>query len=62
VGVDELFLPLRRHLLDPRGVVEQDAEIADAPDAGVEAGGRLAGLDPGEAQDALLRLARRPVV
>ena len=45
----------------PVGVVEQHAQVADAPDAGVEAGRRLAGLEPGVAEDALLRLAGGPV-
>ena len=47
---------------DPVGVVEQHAHVADAADARVRAGRRLAGLQAREAQDALLRLAGGPVV
>src|SRR5690606_1823661 len=47
---------------NPVGIVENDAEIADAPDTGFRAHGWLAGLDAREAEDALLRLSARPVV
>src|SRR5581483_8472022 len=43
-------------------IVENDAEITDAADAGFRADGRLAGLDAGIAEDALLGLSARPVV
>ena len=46
-----------RGLLDAVGVVQQHAEVADAPDAGLGAHGRLAGLDARIAEDALLGLA-----
>ena len=49
-------------LLDAVGVVEHDAEVADAPDAGLRAHRRLAGLDARIAEDALLGFAARPVV
>ena len=59
----EILLVLDRgRALDAVGIVEQHAEIADAPDAGFRAHGRLAGLDARIAEDALLRLAGRPVV
>ena len=48
--------------LDAVRVIEHDAEIADAADAGFRAHRRLAGLDARIAEDALLRLAARPVV
>ena len=43
-------------------VVEDDAEVADPPDAGVHAGRRVARLDARVAEDALLGLAGLPVV
>jgi hypothetical protein len=49
-------------LLDAVGVVEQHAEVADAADAGLRAHRGLAGLDARVAEDALLGLARFPVV
>src|SRR5690606_27354468 len=49
------------HLVDAVGVVQQHAEVADAPDAGLGADGRHAGLDAREAEDALLGLAALPV-
>ena len=58
--------PVRRraasHLADAVGVVEQHAQVADPPHAGVEAGRGLTGLDPRETKDALLRFSRGPVV
>src|SRR5262249_7093819 len=47
---------------DAGGVVQQHAQVADAADARVEARRGLAGLQAREAEDALLRLAREPVV
>ncbi len=47
---------------DAVGVIEHDAEIADAPDAGFRAHRRMAGLDARIAEHALLGFARRPVV
>src|SRR6185503_15284114 len=44
------------------GVIEHDAQVADAPDAGLRAHRRLAGLDARIAEDALLGFAARPVV
>src|SRR5262249_14815545 len=52
----------RRRRLDAVGVVEEHAEIADASDAGLRAHRGLADLDARIAEDALLRLARGPVV
>ena len=43
--------------LDAVGVVEDEAEVADAPDAGLRADRRLADLDPRVAERALLGLA-----
>src|SRR5262249_16681755 len=51
-----------RRLLDAVGVVEHHAEVANTPHAGLGADGGLAGLDARIAEDALLRLAARPVV
>src|SRR6516164_4937860 len=51
-----------RCLLDAVGVVEHDAEIADATHAGFRAHRRLARLDARVAEDALLGFAARPVV
>ena len=48
--------------LDAVGIVEQHAEVADAPDAGFRAHRRLTRLDARVAEDALLGLARFPVV
>ena len=47
--------------LDAVGVVEHDAEVADAPDAGLRADRRQAGLDARVAERALLGLAGLPV-
>src|SRR5690606_37201603 len=52
----------RGRLLDAVGVIQEHAEIADAADAGLRTHGRLADFDTREAEDALLRLTRRPVV
>src|SRR5690606_151220 len=49
-------------LRDPVGIVEHDAEIADAPDAGFRADRRQAGLDARIAEGAFLRFAGFPVV
>ena len=43
------------------GVVEQHAQVANATDARMEAGGCLAGLQTRKAEDALLALAGEPV-
>ena len=51
----------RGGLLDAVGVVEDDAEVADPPDAGLGADRRLAGLDARVAERALLGLAGLPV-
>src|SRR5262249_10210716 len=51
-----------RRALDLIGVVEQHAEIANAPDAGLRADRRLARLDAGIAENALLGLAGGPIV
>src|SRR5581483_2165910 len=47
--------------LDSVCVIEQHAEVANSPDARVEAGRRLSGFEAGKAQDALLRFAGGPV-
>src|SRR3546814_13209274 len=47
---------------DAVGVIEQHAEVADAPDAGFRADRRLAGLDARVAEGALLRFPGLPVV
>ena len=47
----------RRGRLHAVGVVEHEAEVADAPDAGLRADRRLADLDPRVAERALLGLA-----
>ena len=60
--VEVLLIGNARGLLDAVGVIEHDAEIADAADAGFRANGRLAGLDARIAEDALLGLSARPVV
>ena len=60
--VEVLLVLDARRLLDAVGVVEHDAEIADAADAGLRAHRRLAGLDARIAEDALLGFAARPVV
>src|SRR5690606_4993761 len=44
------------------GIIKQNAEIADAPDARLRADRRLPGLDARIAEDALLRLSGGPVV
>jgi hypothetical protein len=44
--------------LDTVGVVEQDAEVANAADAGFGTDGRLAGFDARIAEDALSRPCR----
>src|SRR5262245_14124659 len=48
--------------LDLVGVIKQDAEIADAPNASFRANRRLARLDARVAERALLRLPGRPIV
>src|SRR5690606_7523342 len=57
-----LLILNRGRLLDAIGIIEQHAQIADAPDAGFRADRWLAGLDARIAEDALLGLARSPVV
>src|SRR3546814_18393764 len=58
---DTLF-PYTTLFRSPVGIVQHDAEIADAPDAGFRTYRRLARLDPRIAEDALLALAGFPVV
>ena len=59
----EILLVLgARRFLDAVGVIEHDAEIADAADAGLRAHRRLARLDARIADDALLGFSARPVV
>src|SRR3546814_16417769 len=55
-------MEFRRVLLRSVGVIEQHAEVADAPDAGFRADRRLAGLDARVAEGALLRFPGLPVV
>ena len=61
-AVEVLLVGDRRRLLDAVRVVQQHAEVADAAHAGLGADGGLARLDARVAEDALLRLPRRPVV
>jgi hypothetical protein len=49
-----------RRGFDPVGVVEQNAEIADASNAGLRADRRLASFEAGVAENALLRLSGSP--
>ena len=58
MALDDLFVRQGGDALDLRRVVQQDAQVADPADAGVEAGRSLAGLETRVAEDALLRLAR----
>src|SRR5262249_23641714 len=51
-----------RYFFDPRGIVEDIAQVPDASHAGVEPGRRLAGLQARETENPLLGLARVPVV
>src|SRR5690606_28721325 len=51
-----------RGLLDPVGIVQSDAQIAGAADAGFRAHGWRPCFDARIAEDALLGCARRPVV
>ena len=63
LGLVEVLLVLdagRR--LDGVGVIEHHAEVADAADAGLRADRRLAALDAGIAEGALLGFAALPVV
>src|SRR3989304_1504340 len=48
--------------LDPVGIVQQDAQVADPPHARVHARRRVTRFDPRVTQDAFLGLARAPVV
>src|SRR5574340_1254881 len=61
VLIELLFVRHGGRLLDAIGVVEQHAEIADAPDASFGTHGGLADLDARVAEDALLRLSGPPV-
>src|SRR3546814_12845491 len=61
-GVEILRILDRRSFLDPVGIVEHDAKVANAADAGFGTDGRLAGLYARVAEDAFLRLSRGPVV
>jgi len=61
-GVDEFVVGHIGRRRDAIRVVEQHTHVADAADAGVCACRRLARFQPREAEDALLRLARVPVV
>jgi hypothetical protein len=47
--------------VDTISVVEYDAKVTDAPDAGFRANRGLSRFEPRIAQDALLALAARPV-
>src|SRR5690606_19061681 len=49
-------------LVDTVGVIQQHAQVTDAPDAGLGTDGRHAGLDARIAEDALLGFAALPVV
>src|SRR5690606_17929473 len=60
--VEVLLAGRRGGRLDAVGVIQQHAEVADAPDAGLRADGRLPDLDPREAEGALLRLPALPIV
>src|SRR5690606_41024936 len=60
--VEVLLRRYRGSLLDPVGVVQQHAQVTDPADAGFRAHGRLAHLDARVAENALLGLARLPVV
>src|SRR5208282_5268577 len=51
-----------RRRFDLVGVIEHDAEIADAPDAGFGTNRWLSGLDARIAEDVFFRFAGRPVV
>ena len=71
VGVEEyvqmglvkvLLIGRRGGRFNAVGVVEHDADVADAADAGFRAHGRLAGLDARVAENAFFRLAGGPVV
>ena len=62
LGVEQVMLVGHgRGRLHAVGVVEDDAEVADPPDAGLRADGRHPGLDARVAEGALLGLARVPV-
>ena len=56
-----IFLGARKRL-DLVGIVEHDADVTDASGARLRADGGTAAFDAGIAEDALLRLAARPVV
>src|SRR6185437_12479941 len=59
----EILLVLgARRLFDAVGVIEHDAEVADAPDASLRAHRRLPRFDARIAHDALLGFSARPVV
>ncbi len=60
--IEILLVGDARGFLDAVGVVEHHPEIADAADASFRAHGRLSGFDAGEAEDAFLGFAARPVV
>src|ERR1035441_7617462 len=60
-GIKVPFLRFGSSLEYPVDVVKDQADVAEAADAGFRADGRDADLDPGEAERALLRLAG-PVV
>ncbi len=57
-----LLIRHRGRFADAVGVIQNDAQVADAPDAGLRADGRLAGLDARIAEGALFGLAGFPVV
>src|SRR6185312_4029893 len=60
--VERLLVGDRSRGLDSVGVVHDDAQVPDPPDAGLRADGRLPGLDARVAEEAFFRLARLPVV
>ena len=60
--VEILLVRQRGQLLDPVGVIQHDAVVTDAADAGLGTDGRHAGFDTRVAADALLGFARFPVV
>ena len=60
--VEILLVRYAGGFLDAIGVIQYDAEVADAADASLRAHRRLASLDAWVAEDALLGFAARPVV
>src|SRR5262245_28351398 len=60
--IEVLLVPGACCLLDAIGVVEDNAQVTDAPHAGLRAYRGLAGLNARVAEDALLGFAAGPVV